>query len=155
MNGLRKNDIRLCGDQFFCKRLCPLFAGIREAIVDTDIAALRPAKPFEPLPERRKARLHFWIVLSDALQHTNAPYTVRLLSASRERPRRRAAEQRDELPPLHPRAHSITSSARASNVGGKARPSALAVLRLMTNSYLVGACTGMPAGVSPLRMRST
>src|SRR5262249_58897597 len=38
--------------------------------------------------------------------------------------------------------HSITSSARARSVGGTSRPSALAVLRLMTSSYLVGACTG-------------
>src|SRR5215217_4445614 len=52
------------------------------------------------------------------------------------------------------RTHSITSSARASSVGGISRPSALAVLRLMTSSYLVGACTGRSAGFSPLRMRS-
>ena len=51
--------------------------------------------------------------------------------------------------------HSITSSARASSVGGTSRPSALAVLRLITSSYLVGACTGRSAGFSPLRMRST
>src|SRR5262245_33610850 len=48
----------------------------------------------------------------------------------------------------------MTSSARASSVGGTSRPSALAVLRLTTNSYLVGACTGRSAGFSPLRMRS-
>ena len=35
--------------------------------------------------------------------------------------------------------YSITSSARASSVGGTSRPSALAVLRLMTSSYLLGA----------------
>jgi hypothetical protein len=51
--------------------------------------------------------------------------------------------------------HSITSSARASKVAGTSRPSALAVLRLITSSYLVGACTGRSAGFSPLRMRST
>jgi hypothetical protein len=28
-------------------------------------------------------------------------------------------------------------------------------LRLITSSYLVGACTGKSAGLSPLRMRST
>ena len=39
--------------------------------------------------------------------------------------------------------------------GGMVRPSALAVLRLITSSYLVGACTGRSAGFSPLRMRST
>src|SRR5262249_12281632 len=51
--------------------------------------------------------------------------------------------------------YSITSSARASSVGGISRPSAFAVLRLITSSYLVGACTGRSAGFSPLRMRST
>jgi hypothetical protein len=49
------------------------------------------------------------------------------------------------------RIYSITSSARASSVGGTSRPSALAVLRLITSSYLVGACTGRSAGFSPLR----
>ena len=39
--------------------------------------------------------------------------------------------------------------------GGISRPSALAVLRLITISNLVGACTGRSAGFSPLRMRST
>src|SRR6185369_10009668 len=53
-----------------------------------------------------------------------------------------AAERHDQLPPPH----SITSSARASSVGGTAMPKVLAVLRLTTNSYLVGACTGKSAG---------
>jgi hypothetical protein len=44
----------------------------------------------------------------------------RLLRARRQRPRGRAAEQRDELAA----SHSITSSARASRVGGTMRPSA-------------------------------
>ena len=60
-------------------------------------------------------------------------------------------EQRDELAPPH----SITSSARASSVGGTVSPSAFAVLRLSTKSYLSGACTGRAAAPSPLRMRST
>ena len=54
-----------------------------------------------------------------------------------------------------PSHHSITSSARASTVAGMSRPSALAVLRLTASSYLVGFCTGMSDGFSPLRMRST
>src|SRR5262249_49372545 len=36
----------------------------------------------------------------------------------------------------------ITSSAVANSVSGMVRPSALAVLRFMTNSNLVGCCTG-------------
>src|SRR5262249_27642059 len=58
-----------------------------------------------------------------------------LLRACRQRPRRRAAEQRDELAAPH---HSITSSARASSMGGMSTPSVLAVCKLMTNSNLVG-----------------
>ena len=49
--------------------------------------------------------------------------------------------------------YSITSSARASRVGGTSRPSVLAVFRLTTSSKLVGCCTGRSAGLSPLRMR--
>src|SRR5262249_52258261 len=61
--------------------------------------------------------------------------TLALLRARRERPRCRAAEQRDELPPLH----SITSSARCWKNKGTSMPSAVAVLRLITSSNLVGA----------------
>jgi hypothetical protein len=43
--------------------------------------------------------------------------------------------------------YSITSSARASSVGGTSRPSA--------SSNLVGCCTGRSAGFSPLSMRLT
>ena len=51
--------------------------------------------------------------------------------------------------------YSITSSARASSVGGTVRPSALAVLRLRTSSNLTGRSTGKSAGLSPLRILST
>jgi hypothetical protein len=40
----------------------------------------------------------------------------------------------------------MTSSARASNVGGIVKPNILAVFKLITSSYLVGACTGRSAG---------
>src|SRR5579872_4995710 len=49
--------------------------------------------------------------------------------------------------------YSITSSARAITVGGILRLRALAVLRLMTSSNLLGACTGRSPGFSPLRIR--
>ena len=52
------------------------------------------------------------------------------------------------------RLYSITSSAAMSMVFGTTKPSALAVLRLITSSNLVGACSGRSAGFSPLRMRS-
>src|SRR5262249_57445457 len=64
---------------------------------------------------------------------------------------RRAAENHDELAPFH----SITSSARPSIVIGTSRPSVFAVLRLIINSNLVGACTGRSDAFSPFKMRST
>src|SRR5262245_711586 len=50
--------------------------------------------------------------------------------------------------------HSITSSAWASSVGEIVRPSALAVLRLMTRSNLVGCSIGKSPGLAPLRIWS-
>jgi hypothetical protein len=57
----------------------------------------------------------------------------------------------------HPRTaiiYSITSSARSRNDSGIASPSALAVLRLMTNWYLEACSTGRSAGLAPLRILS-
>src|SRR5262249_5233549 len=52
-------------------------------------------------------------------------------------------------------AYSITSSARTSSDGGTVRPSAFAVLRLITSSNLTGAWTGRSLGFSPFSIRST
>jgi hypothetical protein len=49
-------------------------------------------------------------------------------------------------------AYSITSSARARSVCGTVRPSAFAVLRLITSSNVVGCWTGRSAGLEPLRI---
>src|SRR5262245_52036766 len=65
------------------------------------------------------------------------------LRARRERPRGRAAEQRDELAAPD---HSITSSARCWKDKGTSIPSAFAALRLITSSYLTGAWTGSSRG---------
>src|SRR5262249_43505572 len=124
---------------------------VRPTLLDRDVAPLDPAK------------------LAQSVDECINPLTVRvaptrakipdgrqlacLLRPCRERPRhRRAAEKRDELAALN---HSMTSSARASSVDGKSRPSGLAVFKLTTGSYLGGACTGRSAGFPPLRMRST
>ncbi len=75
----------------------------------------------------------------------------RLLRARRERPSEScAAEERDDIPPPH----SITSSARPRIEGGIVRPSALAVLRLITSWYLEACSTGRSAGLAPLRILS-
>src|SRR5262249_51809257 len=120
------------------------------AFVDLQIAARLPAQLFEPLIERHQPTFGLGIV-RDAHQNANVLHSLELLRARRERPRCRAAEQRDERAPFH----SITSSARASIDDGISIPRALAVFRLITSSYLVGACTGRSAGFSPLRIRTT
>src|SRR5215468_36710 len=51
--------------------------------------------------------------------------------------------------------HSITSSARASSVGGTSSPSAFAVLRLKTSSNLLGCSTGISPGFVPRKILST
>src|SRR5262249_4346159 len=50
--------------------------------------------------------------------------------------------------------HSITSSARSRNDSGIVRPRALAVVRLITRSNLVGCSTGISAGLVPRRILS-
>ena len=50
----------------------------------------------------------------------------------------------------HPIIHSIISSARAC-IGGSLMASALSIVRLMTDSNLVGCTTGNSAGFLPLR----
>ena len=51
--------------------------------------------------------------------------------------------------------HSITSPARASNVGGTVRLSAFAALRLITSSNLVGWSIGRSAGLAPFKILPT
>src|SRR6185312_11136163 len=77
------------------------------------------------------------------------PYTINLCGLGKrcKRPRhRRSAQKRDELPPPH----SITSSARTSNVAGTSRPRVFAVRRLITSSTFVGTRTGNSFGFAPL-----
>ena len=60
-----------------------------------------------------------------------------------------------EVSPNAVESYSITSSARVSTAAGMARPSALAALRLIERSNLVGCSTGRLAGFSPLRILPT
>src|SRR6478672_5068184 len=105
--------------------MCPV-------IVNRYVAPLMQAGFGETLAERLQAAgKNLWRGNPEIADHRHR----RLLPARRERPCCRA-EQRDELAP----SHSITSSARASSVGGTSTPSARAVGRLMTNSNLLD-CT--------------
>src|SRR5215472_18403159 len=120
------------------------------AFFDLQIAARLPAQLFEPLIERHQPTFGLRIV-RDAHQNANALHSLELLRPRCERPCRCPAEQRDERAPPH----SITSSASAVTVGATVRPSVVAVLRLMANSNLAGACAGSSAGLAPFNMPST
>src|SRR5262245_55281693 len=66
------------------------------------------------------------------------------------------SNQRKSLNVVRPQSesiHSITSSARASSVGGTSRPSAFAVTKLMAKSNMAGCMTGNSAARSPFNMR--
>src|SRR5262245_33461711 len=52
-------------------------------------------------------------------------------------------------------AYSITSSARANSAAGTLRPSAIAVLRLITSSNFAGCSIGRSPGVAPLSTLTT
>src|SRR5262245_58943568 len=112
-------------------------------------AAFAPAQLLQTSQKRRDFDACLRITLGNLDEHAYASHPLALLRARRERPRGRAAEQRDELAPFH----SITSSAIARSLSGISRLSAFAVPRLITNSNLVGCMTGRLAGFSPLRMR--
>src|SRR5262245_30346766 len=137
-----------------CDQFCRVLAaetGITPGPTDVDlhIASYRPPQRLQALQECPETDLSHCIVSGAGHQHADAPHPHALLRPRRERPRRRAAEQRDELA----LPHSITSSAIASSDGGTVRPSIRAVSALMTSSNLVACTTGKSAGFSPFRMR--
>src|SRR5262245_33691698 len=145
----RGDDGDLPANQVSCQLRKSLVATLRRAVYDRHVLALDEAHVLQPLAKcAQTMRVRFYCCAEEQSDHRHR----RLLRSRRERPCRcSAAEQHNEVAP----SHSITSSARARTGVGISRPRLLAVLRLITSSYLVGACTGRSTGFSPLRMRST
>src|SRR5262245_28569630 len=113
-------------------------------MLDSDIVFLRPSEPFQLSLKHGDVTACSRIVLVAARKDADPPHFLgRLCETGPRQGHRRAAEQRDELPP----SHSITSSARAISVAGTSRPSAFAVLRLITSS-------SAPQRMSILTLRS-
>src|SRR5262245_19145402 len=94
---------------------------VQAAIFDSDILAFAEAELAQLRKEGLKERDRWW-ARETRPEKADPVCLVGLLPPHPQRPSRRAAEQRDELAPFH----SITSSARASSVGGMSIPSALA-----------------------------
>src|SRR6516165_1434403 len=96
------------------QRRQPVNLIVGPAVFDRDVLALDISGVFKSLAESAQpVRKPIRRLAIEEPDHRH-----RLLRARREWPRRRAAKQRGEFAPLHRCDHSITSSARASKVGG-------------------------------------
>src|SRR5262249_5609197 len=125
---MRENDIDFQPNELGGELGETFAASLRPAIFDRDGASFNPAEFAQSLHKSSgQLALPCW---RSRPQESDDRHLARLLRAGSERPRGRAAEQRDELASFH----SITSSARVISDGGRSRPSALAVLRLITSS---------------------
>src|SRR5215472_16843940 len=122
----------------------PIGLPLGRPIFEDNIPAFDVTKVAQFLPEV----IPDWCIIDDADERS---LRRSMLRARRERPSSNTAEKRDEIAPPD---HSITSSAIESMSCETLRPSALAVLRLMTSSIFVTCCTGRSAGFSPLRIRT-
>src|SRR5262245_46806648 len=151
-------------NQLFREELHSLNVASSPAPIDEHIVTGLPSELVERFRERPTQDLSFWIALGIRHEGADAPHALGLLGARDAGPGecRRAAGERDEFPPLHSlspnrsmASHSITSSARSWNAFEKRKPSALAVLRLMTSSNLFAWRIGRSAGLAPAKMRPT
>src|SRR5262245_38211346 len=145
---MRQDHVGTQRDQLFREWRILIRASGCKTVLDLDVAALRPSALGETDTKCREASFHLGVVLGVSNQHTNAWHPHGFLRPRRERPRGRAAEQRDELAALH----SITSSARASTAGGTVRPNAFAIFKLMTISIFVENSIGRSPGFAPFKI---
>jgi hypothetical protein len=82
-----------------CLRMASALA-VAPPDVDLHIAPDGPTQLLQRLQERPDAGLKFRIVRGYGQEHLDASHPLALLRARRNRPTRRAAEQRDELAPF-------------------------------------------------------
>src|SRR5262249_9194230 len=141
----RDNQIGAAPDQLRSELGNAFGVRLRPPPVDEDVPALCVPQFSEPLTQ--PLRDCPW----RAGKHTNCRRPCCRLSCERrgEEATRERAEERPS------RRHWITSSARSSSDCGIVRPSALAVLRLITNSNFVGCSIGKSAGFAPFSSLST
>src|SRR5262245_14099120 len=149
---MRQNNVGRQSHELFGEASEQFRIGSAPAIGDLAIATLAPTRRRQRGFESVGPFFGVGVGLGNVHEHADV-FHRRLLRASRKRPAtsNSTADKLDELAPFH----SITSSAIARMPGGMVRLNALAVLRLITSSNLVGSCTGRSAGFSPRRMRST
>src|SRR6516162_5591181 len=137
----RHDQVDLAADEVGGQRRQPIIMALGPAVFELDVLALDVAGFTQSLMERTA---EVW----RGREGTElADYRHRLLL---RRCWKRDAETQHES--SGEESHSMTSSARARIDGGIVRPSASAVLRLITSSNVVGCWTGRSAGLAPLRI---
>src|SRR5215470_2532818 len=114
---MRSDHRHLTAYQIGCEVGQSVVLVMRPPILDRHILALDVPDFTNALPECGQKACTIGKERPRAAEEPNHRHW-RLLRARRERPRHcRAAEQRDEVAPLHLRRHSITSLAIASSAG--------------------------------------
>src|SRR5262245_17956967 len=162
LNSRCENHRCLAANQLGCKRRQLIVSAICPAKVDRDVLAFDVPDVLQSLAERGHT---VRIVPRRPRVEKADHWQRRLLRARRERPRGRAGEQQEKVTALygaHSRTelgcaplHSITLSARRTSPAGISCPIALAVLRLMTSSNLVGCSMGRSTGLPPRKTLTT
>src|SRR5262245_42334347 len=145
------DEVHLEPDQLGRQVGQPVDPTFRISIVDDNILALNPPELAQPLPKCVEQGRPIGRGRQTKKTYPGQPSHL-LSPGSARRGEETASQNPEERPPVH---YSITWSARWSSAGGIVRPSAFAVLRLMTSSNVAGSWTGRSAGLAPLIIRST
>src|SRR5262249_46928219 len=90
--------------------------GSAPPLVETDAAAIVPAELLQRLAESLEIGL-LLNIFGERVEHADTAHTLALLPARRERPRGRAAEQREELTPPMPNWRTFVDLHRAPLAG--------------------------------------
>src|SRR5215472_4106194 len=130
----------------------PFALAMRPPVLDLHVLSFDPAKIPETLSESvERLRPAPWIPVSE-VSNSGRRFLGGLRAGHERRDEESAGERLEEHAP---RAHWMISSARPISACGIVRPRALALLRLMTSSNLVGCSTGKSLGLAPFRILST
>src|SRR6516165_9050151 len=92
------NDGHLPPNEIGCQRGELIVSIVRKSVFDLRVPALDVLGLLQALPERGQ---QLWVLIGRSAAEKSDHRHRRLLRARRARPRRRAAEQRDERAPLH------------------------------------------------------
>jgi hypothetical protein len=126
-----ENYVRLEAEQLFCRHPHPVNVTGSPTNVYPHVAAIGPTQLRKSLHEPREVGFSLAIVFIVRHQNADLSRAVGLLGQPHHRPRRRAPESRNELPPSHPRSPRLIGIAyRAGGLMGTGQVSPWPLLSL-------------------------